>query len=427
MIVALIVIFILVYLAIALEQPLKIDKSASALIGAGVLWTIYALGTADAPLILEQLSHSTVATAQIVFFLIGAMTIVEVIDAHDGFEVITTRIKARQLTSLAWIIAAVTFCLSPILDNITTAIVMVSLMQKLHAQAEDRLLFAGIIIIAANAGGAWSVIGDVTSSMLWIGGQVTPVPLMSGLFLPALANVLVPMVGVHIMLRGKAIEVPARQQIDSNTGSSAFERLLMFWLGLGILGAVPLFKSVTNLPPYMGMLFGLGLLWLVGDIVHRGKPALLKQQMTIAHALTRIDLSSIVFFIGILLVVATLEHAHILSALAARLDQLIGQQSLIILLIGLVSAVIDNVPIVASAMGMYSLADHPADSFLWVFLAYCAGTGGSILVIGSAAGVAAMGLEKIGFIWYVKKISGLACAGYISGALLFLVQHWLFS
>jgi Na+/H+ antiporter NhaD/arsenite permease-like protein len=420
---ALSLIFIVTYAAIAFEHVLKVDKSASALIGAGLLWTVYAMGLADPPLVGDQLGHSLMTTAQIVFFLIGAMTIVEVIDAHDGFDVITARIKTTKLQSLMWVIACVTFFLSAVLDNLTTTIVMVSLMRKLHRNLDERLLFAGIIIIAANAGGAWSPIGDVTTTMLWIGGQITPLPLVKSLFLPSVANMLVPLLVVHFWLRGKPVLPPMATPPEEDGQSTLLARNIIFWLGLGVLVAVPIFKSVTHLPPFIGILFGLGLLWAVGDVVHRKKAGPARQRVTIAHALTRIDMSAIVFFIGILLAVATLEHQHILTALAQKLDQSIGNQSAIVFIIGLVSAVVDNVPIVAAAMGMYPIEAYPPDSLLWTFLAYCAGTGGSILVIGSAAGVAAMGLEKIGFFWYVKKISGLALLGYVAGAMVFLIQH----
>lgn len=420
------VIFVLAYAAIALEHPLKINKSATALMGAGLLWTLYAL-TGDATQTGQDLNESLMGTAQIVFFLMGAMTIVEVVDAHNGFEVITSRIQTAKLASLVWMIGFVSFFLSSILDNLTTTIVMVSLMKKLLAQRDDRLFFAGIIVIAANAGGAWTPIGDVTTTMLWIGGQITAVEIMKGLFLASIVSLLVPLAVTAKVLGNRPVEAPPRMDDSLLPDTTPFERNLMFFLGLGVLVAVPVFKSITHLPPFMGILFGLGLLWVVGDLVHRNKEDdLKKQRLTIARALTRIDMSSIVFFIGILLSVAVLEHTHILSSLAQWLDQTVGRQDIIVLIIGLVSAVVDNVPLVAASMGMYSLADFPADSFLWEFMAYCAGTGGSILIIGSAAGVAAMGLEKIDFVWYVKKISGLALIGYFAGAAVYVVQYNLF-
>lgn len=425
MLAALVVVFVVAYAAIALEHPLKVNKSASALLGAGLLWTIYALSIGDSHLVSEQLGESLMGTAQIVFFLMGAMAIVEVVDAHNGFEVITQRIRTSKLSSLMWLVGFVTFFLSAILDNLTTTIVMISLMRKLLAKQEDRLFFAGIIVIAANSGGAWSPIGDVTTTMLWIGGQITSLAIIKAVLLPALASMTVPLAITAYALRGREVVSPER--VDGNHGlrSTEFERNLVFFLGLGILVAVPAFKTVTHLPPFMGILFGLGILWLVGDLIHRRKEDESKQHFTLAHALSRIDMSSLVFFIGILLSVATLEHTHILTSLAQWLDQTVGRQDIIVLIIGIASAIVDNVPLVAASMGMYSLTDFPADHFLWEFLAYCAGTGGSILIIGSAAGVAAMGLEKIHFFWYVRKISGLALAGYFAGAGIYLIQHQL--
>lgn len=426
MITAIAVVFVIAYVAIALEHPLKIHKSASALIGAGLLWTIYALAMEDSNLVSEQLGESLMSTAQIVFFLMGAMTIVEVVDAHNGFEVITKRIRTSNLSTLIWLVGFVTFFLSSILDNLTTTIVMVSLMRKLLAKHEDRLFFAGIIVIAANSGGAWTPIGDVTTTMLWIGGQITTMAIIKALFLPSMTSMLIPLAITAYVLRGRQVEAPASSEVNQSNRAAEFERNLMFFMGLGILIAVPAFKTITHLPPFMGILFGLGLLWLVGDLIHRHKEDESKQHLTLVHALGRIDMGSIVFFIGILLAVATLEHTHILASLAKWLDQSVGRQDIIVLIIGLVSAIVDNVPLVAASMGMYDLAVYPADHFIWEFLAYCAGTGGSILIIGSAAGVAAMGLEKIHFFWYVRNISGLALIGYFAGAGVYLLQFHLF-
>ncbi len=417
------VVFILAYAAIAFEHTLHINKSASALVGAGLLWTIYALNLGDHALLSHHLNETVAATAQIVFFLIGAMTIVEVVDAHNGFEVITSRIKTTRLSSLMWLIGLVTFFMSAILDNLTTTIVMISLIKKVLDKLEDRLLFAAMIVISANAGGAWSPIGDVTTTMLWIGGQITASAIIKSLFLASLVNLLVPLTLVGFQLRGKNIVSPEAKLQAGLSKTTALERNLMFFLGLGILVLVPAFKTVTHLPPFMGILLGLGLLWLVGDIIHKNKVAADKQHLTLGNALTRIDMSSIVFFIGILLAVATLEHSHILNMLATWLDQHIGRQDVIVTLLGLASAVVDNVPLVAASMGMYDIAKYPADSFIWEFIAYCAGTGGSILIIGSAAGVAAMGLEKIQFGWYLKKISGLALIGYFSGIAVYILQY----
>lgn len=426
MLTSLILVFVLAYTAIALEHPLKVNKSASALIAAGLLWTIYAVGAGDQHLVNEQLAESLMGTAQIVFFLMGAMTIVEVVDAHNGFEVITTRIRTTRLSNLMWMVGFVAFFLSAILDNLTTTIVMVSLMKKLLGKHSDRLFFAGIIVIAANAGGAWTPIGDVTTTMLWIGGQITALEIMKGLILPSLVNLIVPLAVTSYVMGAKPVVAPQRSEHDEHMDTSDFERNLMFYLGLAILISVPVFKTVTHLPPFMGILFGVGVLWLIGDLVHRKSEDLRKQRLTLARALMRIDMASIVFFIGILLSVAVLEHTHILSSIAEWLDKTVGRQDVIVILIGLVSAIVDNVPLVAASMGMYSLQSYPPDSFLWEFLAYCAGTGGSILIIGSAAGVAAMGLEKIDFIWYMKKISGLALLGYAAGAAVYIVQFKLF-
>jgi Na+/H+ antiporter NhaD/arsenite permease-like protein len=421
LLIAIAAIFVLAYAAIALEHPLRVNKSASALLGAGLLWTIYSVATGDHALVGRQLDESVGSTAQIVFFLIGAMTIVEVIDAHDGFEVITSLIRTTSQVALIWLIGFVTFFLSAILDNLTTTIVMISLIQKLIARRDDRLLFASLIVIAANAGGAWTVIGDVTTTMLWIGGQISPLKIMSAVFLPSLLNLLVPLVFISFSLKGKTIAPPSK-----DTGLlvvDRFERNLMFYLGLGTLIAVPAFKAVTHLAPFMGILFGLGVLWLVGEIVHRHKDEHVRQPLTLVHALARIDMSSIVFFVGILLAVACLDHAGLLSMLAKWLDATLGRQDVIVVALGLLSAIIDNVPLVAATMGMYDLAHYPPDSFIWEFIAYCAGTGGSILIIGSAAGVAAMGLERIEFLWYARRIAGPALAGYLAGAVVYIAQH----
>jgi NhaD family Na+/H+ antiporter len=424
----LILIFVLAYAAIAFEHPIKINKSASALLGAGLLWSIYAVMTGDPGHVSEHLGETLVGTAQIVFFLMGAMTIVEVIDAHDGFDVVTARIRTTSLSSLMWLVGIVTFFLSAVLDNLTTAIVMVSLMKKLLDSRDERLLFAGMIVIAANAGGAWSPIGDVTTTMLWIGGQITASSIIGALFFPSLVNLLVPLAIISYSLRGKPVVEPRQDPNQAQgPGSTERERNIMFFLGLGVLIAVPAFKTITHLPPFMGVLLGLGVLWLVGDLLHGNKTEEEREHLNLTSALNRIDMASIVFFIGILLAVATLEHSGILPALAGWLDTTVGRQDLIVLLIGIVSAIVDNVPLVAAAIGMYSLDQYGPNSFLWQFLAYCAGTGGSILIIGSAAGVAAMGLERIDFVWYVKKISGLAIAGYFAGALAYIIQISLFN
>ncbi|WP_035235533.1 sodium:proton antiporter NhaD [Desulfobacter vibrioformis] len=419
----LIVVFVLAYSAIAFEHPLRVNKSASALLGAGIMWTIYAVSTGDHHLVTQQLNENLASTAQIIFFLLGAMTIVELVDAHDGFEVITSRITTTSQSVLIVLIGLVTFFLSAMLDNLTTTIVMVSLTKKLLDNHDDRLIFAGVIVIAANAGGAWSPIGDVTTTMLWIGGQISSLGVVKSVFLASVANLVIPLIVVSFMLRGK--QVGKKAEPAGSRTTTNFERNLMFTVGLGSLVMVPVFKETTHLPPFMGILCGLGVLWLIGELIHRYKSDEEKQPLTMVHALAKIDMASILFFIGILLAVATLEDSHILSALAIWLNQNIGEQSIIVAVIGVMSSIIDNVPLVAASMGMYDVHQFTTDNFLWTFLAFCAGTGGSLLIIGSAAGVAAMGLEKINFFWYVKKISGLAVLGYIAGILVFLVQFKL--
>lgn len=425
MLTLLVVVFVAAYAAIALEHPIGINKTASALLAAGLLWTIYSVMGADPHRVAAELSESLAATAQVVFFLMGAMTIVEVVDAHNGFEVITSRIRTTSQSALMWLVGTVTFFLSAMLDNLTTTIVMISLTRKLLDDHDDRLFFAGMVVVAANAGGAWSPIGDVTTTMLWIGGQITTLAIMKGVLIPSLVNLAVPLLVTSYLLRGRYLTAPSRSSGQQGSGATEFEKRLMFGLGIGCLVSVPVFKMLTHLPPFMGILFGLGILWLVGELVHRGKDDTGRQHLTLVHALSRIDMSAVLFFVGILLAVAALEHAGLLAALAGWLDRAVGRLDLIVILIGLVSAVIDNVPLVAASMGMYGLEQYPPDSFLWEFLAYCAGTGGSILIIGSAAGVAAMGLERIRFFWYAKRIGALALLGYLAGALAYILQHEL--
>ena len=420
-----IAVFVLCYSMIALEHPLKIHKTASALIAAGLMWTLYSFASPDGiHHVVEQLTEKLAETAAIVFFLIGAMTIVEVTDSHGGFEIITSRIKATKLSSLLWVIGFITFFLSSILDNMTTTIVMVALMKSLLKHHHQRLFFAGIIVIAANAGGAWSPIGDVTTTMLWIGGQVTTLNIMKTTFLASMVCMVVPLLMATLMLKG-AVEGPDRIA-GGGVNTTQFEKTVMFFMGMGSLIFVPIFKSITHLPPYLGILFALGVLWLTGNLLHRRKSAEEKEHLTLTKALRKIDMASVVFFIGILLAVATLSANGMLPALAQWLDVKLGNQTLIVIIIGMVSAVVDNIPLVAASMGMYPLAQFPADSFLWEFMALCAGTGGSMLIIGSAAGVAAMGLEKIEFFWYAKRIGPLAAAGYFAGIATYILQYKMF-
>lgn len=416
--------FVIGYAAIAFEHPLKINKAATAILTGVLCWTIYILNTPDAHVVTEQLREHLGEVSEILFFLMGAMTIVELIDAHDGFEVITSKIKTTDKRKLLWIIAFLAFFLSAVLDNLTTSIVMVSLLKKLISDRKERLFLAGIVIIAANAGGAWSPIGDVTTTMLWIGGQVTTTNIILRLFIPSLLCMLVPLLVLSTIIKGKS-ERPPAVVTAGNLPSTSFERNIVFYSGIAALLFVPIFKTYTHLPPFMGILFSLGILWIVTEIIHSAKDEADKDVLSVVHALRKIDVPSVLFFLGILLAIGALQSIGLLTQLAALMDEKLGNINLIVLSIGILSAIVDNVPLVAASMGMYDLAQYPPDHYLWLFMAYCAGTGGSILIIGSAAGVAVMGIEKVEFMWYVKKISWIALLGYFSGALSYIVMEQL--
>lgn len=413
------VLFILGYAAIVLEHNLNINKAASALVTAVVCWAVFALATEDKEWVAESLTEHLGDVSGILFFLLGAMVIVELIDAHDGFELITERIRTTNKRKLVWIVGLFAFFLSAVLDNLTTTIVMVSLLRKIVPGHRDRLLFAGLIVIAANAGGAWSPIGDVTTTMLWIGGQISAGNIILKTFLPSLVSFFVPALVISARMKGK-LEIPAPKPLPS--GSTPLQRNGVFFLGVAVLLFVPIFKTITHLPPFMGILFGLGLMWIVTEMIHSGKDEADRDVLSVNYALRKVDSPSILFFLGILLAVATLQSTGVLQQTAAWMDNKIGDIRLITVLIGLLSAVVDNVPLVAAAQGMYSLEQFPKDHFFWEFLAYCAGTGGSCLIIGSAAGVAAMGMERIDFFWYLRNISWLALIGYLAGAAAFLLQ-----
>lgn len=418
-----ILVFVVGYLAIALEHPIKVNKTASALLTGVLCWTIYALGSHDAhEEVVPELSHHLSQVAEILFFLLGAMTIVELVDAYQGFRIITDRIRTKNPKALLWIVCWVTFFLSSILDNLTTSIVMVSLIRKLIPNKDMRLFFAGMIVISANAGGAWTPIGDVTTTMLWIGGQISTANIMTVLFVPSVACLLVPLLYLSFTLKGELGEFkPA--DVDPDDKVEVKGSGVMLALGVGALVFVPIFKTVTGLPPYIGMMLGLGTLWIVSEFINPHADEAQRKPYTAGGALSRIDASSVLFFLGILLAVGALESMHILGSFATWLDETVKSQSAIITLIGLLSAVIDNVPLVAASMGMYELATYPIDHFIWEYLAYCAGTGGSILIIGSAAGVAVMGMEKIDFIWYLKRISLIAMLGYFAGCGCYLLIY----
>lgn len=417
--------FILGYLAIAFEHGLKIDKAGSALLTGVLCWTVYILYSPDKALVSNQLAEHLSEIAGILFFLLGAMVIVELVDAHDGFDLITQKIGTRNKRRLMWLSGLIAFFLSAILDNLTTTIVMVSLVRKLVADDKDRLMIVGLIVIAANAGGAWSPLGDVTTTMLWIGGQISALNIMKMLFLPSLVCLLLPMLLLSRHMKGQV--TPPLKEEGSAMDTSPFERNVVFGIGLGSLLFVPVFKTVTHLPPYMGMLFGLGLMWILTELIHHKKDEAEKGLRSVNHALRKIDTPSILFFLGILIAITSLESIGALHHLAAWLDHSIGNITAIGVLIGFISAVVDNVPLVAAAQGMYSLETYPADSFFWELIAFCAGTGGSALIIGSAAGVAAMGMENIDFFWYLKKISWLAILGYLAGVAVYVLQYAIFS
>jgi len=423
MVMAITIVFVIAYLAIALEHPLKLHKSASALLGAAITWSIYAL-MGNPEEVHHGIQEILTEAAAIVVFLMGAMTIVEIIDGHGGFSIVTERIKTKDLRKLLWIIVWVTFFLSSVLDNLTTTIVMVSLLKKLLAKKEDRLFFAGMIVIAANAGGAWSPIGDVTTTMLWIGGQISASAIVKGVFVASVLNLLVPLALVSFWLKGEASMVTGNQdQSGHGHHATSTDKKVAFFLGIGSLVFVPVFKTVTHLPPWLGILFGLGVLWAVTEFMHRKKHEDAAINLGVATALRRIDMPSVLFFLGILLAVGSLSAIGQLTALAGWLDHTIGNVTGIVMSIGVLSAIVDNVPLVAASMKMYSLTVYPMDHFLWEFMAYCAGTGGSMLIIGSAAGVAAMGIEKITFGWYLKHIAPLALLGYLAGAGAYVFEY----
>lgn len=450
---AIILVFILGYMAIVLEHPINLDKTVPALIMGALCWALLALGFHNGVLnivdthenvfsmaghvsgeeyleieegFVNNLLHHIGKTAEILVFLIGAMTIVEIIDLHRGFDVLKSWVKTRKKRSLLWIIGGLAFVLSAIIDNLTATIVLITLLRKLLHTREERIWFASMVVIAANAGGAWSPIGDVTTTMLWIGKRVSTEGLISELLLPSIVCFALPTFIASMMKTFKG-EI----EVDSNDEDKPSRKLLssnrMLFLGLGMIVFVPVFKTITHLPPYIGMMFSLGIVWLVSEYIHPEEDFTEERRaMYSAHnALSRIEMSSILFFLGILMAVAALETLAIdgvgtLRHAAEVLDRAIPSQDLVVMLLGVGSAIIDNVPLVAATMGMYNA---PIDAKLWHFIAYAAGTGGSMLIIGSAAGVAAMGMEKIDFIWYFRKVSWLAAIGFVAGALVYLGEY----
>lgn len=474
-----VVIFILGYTAIALEHPIKVDKAASALLTGVILWAVYALnatgildlglspawesaklmahdaityiqpnvspeqfsaysdtiaaGHETSHFVKHDLEHHLIEIAEILFFLLGAMTIVEAVDQHQGFKLITDKIKTTNKVKLLWIISILTFFMSAVLDNLTTTIVIIALLRKLIDDQKTRWFYASMVVIAANAGGAWSPIGDVTTIMLWIGGQITALNIIKELIAPSLVTILLPLIILTFTMKGNVTR-PSLSAADKKDFTAPWEQRLLLIMGVAALLFVPVFKTVTHLPPYMGMLLGLGVIWATTEIIHRNKEHEDKRKLAIVGILKKVDVPTIFFFLGILSAVAALQSAGQLAVLSNYLDEHVHSVFAINIIIGFLSSIVDNVPLVAGAMGMYQIADPAATGYLanfvvdghfWELLAYCAGTGGSVLIIGSAAGVAAMGLEKIDFIWYLKKMSLLAAIGYLGGAALFYIEMLL--
>jgi Na+/H+ antiporter NhaD/arsenite permease-like protein len=435
-----IAIFVAGYAFIAFEHKTHVDKAAVAMIMCAVLWTMFMFGgVTDAATVNTDAWNALASACEILVFLICAMTIVSLIDLNGGFDFITRRITTRNKVKLVWIIAAITFILSAILDNMTSTIIMIMLMKKLLANYKERWAFAGLIIIAANSGGAWSPIGDVTTIMLWVRGNVTTSGLVSTLLLPSIASVIIPAVVCSRVLKG-IISAPGYKDEPSRERRymTGRESLLILVIGVVMLLMVPVFKSVTGLPPYMGMIGALGVIWVVTEIMYRMRPDIpAEDRNRVIRVIREIDMTTILFFLGILMAVSALEGIGLLGAFAQMLDSGVHNIYAINTLIGVMSAIVDNVPLVAGAMGMYAMPDAAAvaasadpayaayfmqDGVFWKLLAFCAGTGGSILIIGSAAGVIAMGLEKINFMWYLKNFSLMALGGYVTGIVVFIAE-----
>ena len=435
MYIAIIIIFALGYLAIALEHSIKINKAATALLIGVICWTFLVFGSssifpnlsseAATHLLSESLLKHIGEISEILFFLLGAMTIVEIMDAHEGFSIITDKIRIKKKSHLLWALSIITFFLSAVLDNLTTSIVMAAMLRKMIKNKQDLWLFASMVIIAANAGGAWSPIGDVTTIMLWIGGQITALNIITEILVPSLVSAFVPLAVISLRMKGFIeVENAMVTSIHSNTKSvSNFERKLVFSIGIAVLLFVPIFKNWTHLPPFMGVLLGLSLLWILTEILHKSKNEEHRKSLSISGIIQRVDTPSILFFLGILTAVAALQTGGHLSQLSKLLSANFNNVYVINGFIGVMSSIIDNVPMVAAAMGMYSIDLYPVDSTFWELLTLCAGTGGSILIIGSAAGIAVMGIFKIDFMWYFKKISWIAFLGYLAGILVFMLLN----
>jgi Na+/H+ antiporter NhaD/arsenite permease-like protein len=419
MIASVITVFIIGYLLISLEHKIKIDKAATALITGVSCWLLFYFGSSSPSEAEKSLLLHLSDISSILFFLLGAMTIVEVVDSHNGFRIIAGIIRAKSKTLLLLIISVISFFLSAILDNLTTAIVMTSLTSKLITDRNERLWFASMIIISANAGGAWSPIGDITTTMLWIGGQITAGNIIIKTFIPSLMVVVLPLIVLFIKFRGQKVH----QISERKTKDFPIESNLILFSGVGLLIFVPVFKTITHMPPFMGMLAALAVMWIISSVIHLNKHPDERMKFSVASALRRIDTTSILFFLGILLAVSALQSCGALTTMAHHITGKIKNIYLIGAIFGLFSAVIDNVPLVAAAQGMFGLDIYPLNHTFWEFLALSAGTGGSAIIIGSAAGVAVMGIEKINFFWYLKNVSLLALLGFFSGIGAFILQQ----
>jgi Na+/H+ antiporter NhaD/arsenite permease-like protein len=413
-------IFVVGYIAIAFEHSIKIDKAASALLTGVVCWLLYFFSAGSVTEAHRQLLDHLAEISSILFFLMGAMTIVEVIDSHEGFQIVTNAIRSRSIPKLLILVTAITFFLSAVLDNLTTAIVMTSLCNKLISEKKDRLWFVSMVIISANAGGAWSPIGDVTTTMLWIGGQITALNIISKTFFPSVVTVLLPLLIMSLKFRNQKID-----DRDEDFKRYPAESNIILLTGIGMLIFVPVFKTLTHMPAFMGMLLALGIIWVVSGLIHVKKHPDERIKYSVTSALRKIDTASILFFLGILLAVSALQSFGTLTQLAEIAVKHIKNEYITGTILGLLSAVIDNVPLVAAAQGMFTLQMFPSDHLFWEFLALAAGTGGSAIIIGSAAGVAVMGMEKVNFFWYLKNISWLALLGFFAGLFTYILQQWV--
>jgi Na+/H+ antiporter NhaD/arsenite permease-like protein len=415
-----IVVFVIGYVLIAFEHQINIDKAATALVIGVLCWVFYFFYSPSVTLPESALIHHLGEISAILFFLMGAMTIVEVVDSHNGFTLITDSIKTKSKPALLALVTLITFFLSAILDNLTTAIVMTSLCGKLLDNRNDRLWFVSMVIIAANAGGAWSPLGDVTTTMLWIGGQITASKIVATTIVPSIVVALVPLSIVALKFRNQKIN-----KVNEKATKYSVESNILLFTGIGLLIFVPVFKTVTHMPPFMGMLLAVGIIWFVSSIIHINKHSEERYKYSVTYALRKIDTSSILFFLGILLAVSALQSFGILEKLAQITITHIKNEYITGTLLGIFSAIIDNVPLVAAAQGMFSMEVYPTDHVFWEFLALSTGTGGSAIIIGSAAGVAVMGIERINFFWYLKNISWLALIGFFAGLITFILQQWV--